>query len=525
MMHAIILERCADRRRALETGSKRMLKRSILFLIKAAMTAAVLVSFLFVAVRYYPETDFHFWGFVAFGALYLALFLLFSSTYRCFLIGVLRLRELVFSFILATLLTNCLAYLVLALTAKSMLRAGPMCLLVIAQWAAGILLLLLGNRLSYRLREVRDAAVVVGTERSAEQVLQRFETVRERYRITAVFHASDGAERLLEELAPYSTVIVGHVEPALRLSLMDACFVHNKRLFLIPSVQDILFHGAHETFVGDSLVYLCRNRAMPLGQRAVKRLTDVLFSVVGIVLTSPIMLAAAIAVKAYDGGPVLYRQERYTKDCKRFLLVKFRSMIVDAEKDGAQLTVDNDPRITPVGRVLRRTRIDELPQFFNILRGEMSLVGPRAERIENVEYYCALLPEFRYRMKVKAGLTGYAQIFGHYNTSYEEKLKMDLLYIENSSMLLDLKLLFLTARALLLPSSTAGFRHATLREECADAAAQQAGTATAAGRTAPTAAQTTPPNAPAAAAPSPAAQQAEAAEKTGSTRRKPGSAA
>ena len=133
--------------------------------------------------------------------------------------------------------------------------------------------------------------------------------------------------------------------------------------------------------------------------------------------------------------------------------------------------MDNDPRITPVGRVLRRTRIDELPQFFNILRGEMSLVGPRAERIENVEYYCTLLPEFRYRMKVKAGLTGYAQIFGHYNTYYEEKLKMDLLYIENSSLLLDLRLLFLTARTLLLPSSTAGFRHATLREECGDAPA------------------------------------------------------
>ena len=458
----------------METGSKRMLRRGILFLIKAAVTAAVLVSFLFVAVRFYPETDFHFWGFAAFGALYLSLFLLFSNTYRCFLIGVLRLRELVFSFLLATLLTNGLAYFVLSLTARTMLRIGPMCLLLAAQWLAGTLLLLLGNRLFYRLREVHDAAVVVGTERSAEQVLQRFETVRQRYRITAVFHATDGAERLLEELMPYSTVIVGQVEPSLRLRLMDACFVAGKRLFLIPSVQDVLFHGAHETFVGDSLVYLCRNRSMPLGQCAAKRAMDILLSVVGIVLTSPLMLAAAIAVKAYDGGPVLYRQERYTKDCKRFSLIKFRSMVVDAEKDGAQLTVDNDPRITPVGRVLRRTRIDELPQFFNILRGEMSLVGPRAERIENVEYYCTLLPEFRYRMKVKAGLTGYAQIFGHYNTSYEEKLKMDLLYIENSSLLLDLRLLFLTARTLLLPSSTAGFRHATLREECGDAPAEGA---------------------------------------------------
>lgn len=440
--------------------SIRQFKHGAIFLIKAAITAVQLASFLFVTVRWYPQTDFHFWGFVVFGVLYLSVFLLLASVYRCFQIGVLRLREVVFSFLIASFFTNCIIYLVLSLTAKAMLRLWPLGLLQLFQWGMGLLLLFCGNRLYYRLRPVRDAALVIGAGCDEAGVLRQFEAVRERYRITAVLHADGDADALLAQLGPYSTVIVGGIDPELRLRLMGHCFERSKRLFVIPTVQDLLFHNAHETFVGDSLVYLCRNRALSVEQLAVKRLMDIVLSLLGIVVTSPLMLAAAIAIKAYDGGPVLFRQERYTRNCERFTLIKFRSMVVDAEPEGAQLTVEHDSRITPVGRILRRTRIDELPQFFNILRGEMSLVGPRAERIENVEYYCKRLPEFRYRMKVKAGLTGYAQIFGHYNTSYEDKLKMDLLYIENFSLVHDLQLLFLTVRALLLPSSTQGFQRA-----------------------------------------------------------------
>lgn len=455
----------------LEHWSIRKFKHGVIFLVKAAITAILLASFLYTTVRYYPQTDFHFWGFVVFGVLYLAVFLLLASLYRCFLIGIMRLRENVASFLIATFLTNCIIYLVLSLTAKAMLPPLPLLLMQLVQWCLGTGLLLLGNRLYFRLRTVRDAALVIGGESDGEQELRRFEAVRERYRISTVLHTDGDAEALLGRLEPFTTVIVGGVGQELRLRLMGYCFEHNKRLFVIPTVQDILFHSAQETFVGDSLVYLCRNYSMSVEQMAVKRLMDIFLSVLGIVVTSPLMLAAAIAIKAHDGGPVLFRQVRYTRNCERFTLIKFRSMIVDAEPDGAQLTVENDPRITPVGRVLRRTRIDELPQFFNVLRGEMSLVGPRAERTENVDYYCSRLPEFRYRMKVKAGLTGYAQIFGRYNTSYEDKLKMDLLYIENCSILLDLQLMLLTARALLLPSSTQGFARSRLfahRESAAD---------------------------------------------------------
>ena len=435
----------------------RQFRHGVIFLIKAAITAALLASFLFVTVRAYPQTDFHFWGFVVFGVLYLAVFLLFASTYRCFQIGILRLRELVFCFFIASFFTNGIMYLVLSLTAKAMLPIWPLLWMQVVQWLVGVGLLLLGNRLYFRLRPVRDAALVVGTGCNVTEELRRFRAVRERYRITAVFRTNRDVETLFTQLAPYSTVIVVGVDSDVRLRLMGHCFEHDKRLFIVPAVQDILFHNAFETFVGDSLVYRCRDRALSVEQLVVKRCMDIGLSLIGIVVTSPLMLLAAIAIKMYDGGPVLFRQERYTRNCERFMLVKFRSMVVNAEPDGAQLTVENDPRITPVGRVLRRTRIDELPQFFNILRGEMSLVGPRAERIEIAEYYCRLLPEFRYRMKVKAGLTGYAQIFGRYNTSYEDKLKMDLLYIENFSLIRDLQLLFLTVRAILFSSSTQGF--------------------------------------------------------------------
>ena len=232
----------------------------------------------------------------------------------------------------------------------------------------------------------------------------------------------------------------------------------------MPDVTDILMHNSQETFVGDSLLYLCKNRTFTTEQLIIKRAMDIVISAIGILVTSPIMLITALLIKAWDGGPVLFKQTRYTRNLTPFTLVKFRSMVVDAEKDGAQFTVPGDKRITPIGRFIRATRIDELPQLFNIIHGEMSLVGPRAERIENVDFYCELMPEFRYRMKVKAGLTGYAQIYGKYNTSYEDKLKMDLLYIENCSILRDLQLLFITLKVVFMPESTEGYEHEHLSD-------------------------------------------------------------
>ena len=183
---------------------------------------------------------------------------------------------------------------------------------------------------------------------------------------------------------------------------------------------------------------------------------DIVFSLLGLVLASPFMLVIAILVKAYDGGPVFYRQPRLTKDGKVFDVLKFRSMRVDSEKKGARLAMKNDDRVTPVGKVIRNIHFEELPQIFNILKGDMSLVGPRPERPEIAAQYKREIPEFDYRLKVKAGLTGFAQVYGKYNTTPYDKLKLDLTYIETYSFVLDIKLLFLTFKILFQKENTEG---------------------------------------------------------------------
>ena len=187
-----------------------------------------------------------------------------------------------------------------------------------------------------------------------------------------------------------------------------------------------------------------------------KRLMDIVISLAACMILSPIMLVIMIAIKAYDHGPIFYTQERITKDGKPFQILKFRSMIVESEEEGARLARANDDRITPVGHIIRRTHFDELPQLFNILKGEMSVVGPRPERREIFEQYEKSIPEFKFRLKMKAGLTGYAQVYGQYNTVPYDKLKLDLTYIEKYSFWLDIKLCFLTVKILFQKEKSEG---------------------------------------------------------------------
>ena len=215
----------------------------------------------------------------------------------------------------------------------------------------------------------------------------------------------------------------------------------------------------------DSPLLLLRNNGLSFEEKLIKRLIDILVSLVVIVVTSPFMLIIAIAIKAYDGGPVFFKQKRCTLNGKVFEIHKFRSMIVDAEKEGLSVPAsEQDPRITPVGNIIRATRLDELPQIFDILSGNMSLVGPRPERVEHVEKYTKDIPEFAYRLKVKGGLTGYAQIFGKYNTTAYDKLKLDLMYVQNYSILLDIKLILMTIKIIFMKESTEGFDEKQISE-------------------------------------------------------------
>lgn len=277
--------------------------------------------------------------------------------------------------------------------------------------------------------------------------------------------SEEGSQNRLNELIHINDVIIMYeVSGSNRGKYMQKCIEEHKVFYFTPNIEDLLCQGASAKDLLDTPLmkygYNYESRRGYIG----KRILDLVLSIAFTVIFSPVMLITAAAIKLEDHGPVLYRQKRCTIDGKIFNIIKFRSMIVDAEKDGAMLCTKADSRITRVGKIIRATRIDELPQIFNILKGEMSFVGPRPERIENVKQYTEAMPEFGYRLRVKGGLTGYAQIFGKYNTSAYDKLRLDLMYIENQSLLLDLKLIMLTFKTMFTAESTEGFEEEQMEE-------------------------------------------------------------
>lgn len=279
----------------------------------------------------------------------------------------------------------------------------------------------------------------------------------DKYNVEGELNYKEDMEVIREAIARYDAVLINDVPSQYRNRILKVCYELDKRVYFTPKISDIIIKGSDELNLFDTPLFFCRNAKQPLLQRFAKRTMDIVISTIGIIISSPIMLITAIAIYAYDKGPVLYRQTRCTIGGKEFKILKFRSMIVDAEKDGkARLATENDDRITPVGKIIRATRIDELPQFFNIFMGHMSIVGPRPERPEIIEQYCKDVPEFAYRTKVKAGLTGYAQVYGKYNTTSYDKLKLDLIYVNKNSILLDIQLILLTLKVIFLKESTEG---------------------------------------------------------------------
>ena len=256
----------------------------------------------------------------------------------------------------------------------------------------------------------------------------------------------------------YEGVILCDIPSQMRNQLLKYCYNESIRTYMVPKISDIIIRSAENLHLFDTPLMLARNTGLSFEQQFIKRTFDIIIAVCALVVLSPIYLVTAACIKLYDRGPVIFKQKRYTKDGKIFDIYKFRSMIVNAEAAGTSVpAADRDPRITPVGRVIRALRIDELPQFINILKGEMSVVGPRPERVEHVELYTKDIPEFVYRLKVKGGLTGYAQVYGKYNTTAYDKLKLDLMYIQNYSIWLDIEIIFKTIKILLIKESTEGF--------------------------------------------------------------------
>ena len=286
---------------------------------------------------------------------------------------------------------------------------------------------------------------------------EKFELRNDKYNIAGEINYNVDIETLSAAIDNYDAVLINDVPSEIRNRILKVCFAKEKRVYLTPKISDIIMRSADTLAVFDTPLLFANNSPISITERIVKRAFDLFFSAFCLILLSPLMILVSLAIFLYDRGPVFYRQTRYTKNGKTFKILKFRSMIPNAEKDGvARLASEKDDRITPVGRFIRATRLDELPQFFNILAGDMSFVGPRPERPEIADEYVKELPEFAFRLKVKAGLTGYAQIFGKYNTTSYDKLKLDMIYVENCSLLMDMKLLLLTLKVIFMKESTEG---------------------------------------------------------------------
>ena len=310
---------------------------------------------------------------------------------------------------------------------------------IIVVWAFG------SQYIYSKLYRARKLLVIYG-DRKPDQLIEKMNSRKDRYDISGKVHIDVGEKEIYKMMRHYEGVIIWDLPSQIRNKYLKYCFAHSIRCYVTPKISDVILNGTDRIHLFDTPLLMSRNMGLSAEQKFIKRTMDILISAMAIVVFSPLMLIIALCVKLYDRGPVFYRQERLTYMGKPFMIFKFRSMCVDSEKNGARLASKHDSRITPVGKVLRNLHLDELPQLFNVFLGDMSLVGPRPERKVIMHEYQREIPEFYYRLKVKAGLTGYAQVYGKYNTTPYDKLKLDLFYIENYSLLLDIKLLFMTVK-------------------------------------------------------------------------------
>ncbi|NLZ70066.1 MAG: exopolysaccharide biosynthesis polyprenyl glycosylphosphotransferase [Clostridiaceae bacterium] len=443
-------------------------RRALVAGIKLAIIIVSVVIMAFIQSLFYSETMFVLRGNILVYFIYMLLLISCTTIFDALRIGYQRTRELALSYLLSVLMANILMYFIFSLLASRMLPFWPILVCSGVQWLICVLLFFVGHKVYIVTRPSRACLAIVGKQRWEHEAVVKLTRERHRYDLHKVISAETSYDELCKEMDQYRVIIIGLVDTDLRAKIIDYCFVQQKRLLILPNMGDIILNSARPFLSSDSLFYTCRNQPLSLEQLLVKRLMDIVISFILLAVTLPITLIVALLIYLYDRGPVFFYQKRYTRNGEIFTLIKFRSMRVDAEKDGAQLTVPNDSRITPIGRFIRRTRIDELPQLINVLKSEMSLVGPRAERVENTDYYAELMPEFLYRHRVKAGLTGYAQLYGRYNTTYEDKARLDLLYIENYSLRLDLSLLLSTVKVLFRGDSTEGFDTALIDNLCSN---------------------------------------------------------
>ena len=440
-----------------EKEQYKKLIRSIIVILLVACETIIFMHYWINIYNKYTVFPFFQKGHWMMAAMYIIYQIIFLYIFGGLKVGYLKKANIIFSQVLAMLGSNVIIYLQIVLLSVRFVNIVPMMKATLVDICVVVIVAIISESIFRKLFPPREL-IVLYEDYDPDEFIKKMNSRKDKYIIKQKINVSGGLDKIKKDIIQSQGVVIYDVHSELRNVILKMCYENDIRAYSTTKISDILIRGAESLHLFDTPLLLYRNNGLNFEQRFVKRTMDIVVSLLMLIITSPIFLCAAIAIKMYDGGPVFYRQARYTLNGKVFNIYKFRSMIVDAEKDGkSQPATDHDPRITPVGRVLRATRLDELPQLIDILIGNMSLVGPRPERIEHVDKYSEDIPEFKYRLKVRGGLTGYAQLYGKYNTSPYDKLQLDLIYIQNYSIFLDIRLIFMTLKIMFMKESTEGF--------------------------------------------------------------------
>ncbi len=398
---------------------------------------------------------------------YIIQYLLFSNIYGGFKIGLLKVAEITYSQMLSIIFTNFITYMQISLLAKTLINPSMIFVMFLLDLLAVALWSIACDKLYFSIYPPIKMLIVYG-DSSVVNLMSKMRNHEKKYDICAVADISEGLDAVLKDIDNYEAVMLYELESSDRNRIIKYCYKNSIRAYLTPKISDIIINGSEKLHIFDTPLLMYTSKGLTIEQKFIKRIIDIVIALIAVVVLSPFMIITAIAIKIYDGGPVIFKQTRLTANNDIFHMYKFRSMVVDAERNGeARLACENDERVTPLGKIIRKIRFDEIPQFFNILKGDMSIVGPRPERPEIAEQYIEIMPEFEFRTKVKAGLTGYAQVMGKYNTTPIDKLKLDLMYISNYSIFLDLKLILMTIKIVFIAESTEGVAEGEILPEVA----------------------------------------------------------
>lgn len=394
--------------------------------------------------------------FVLFVLLYTGVLLFALRTYKSYDFGFTESSMLVYSQTLADVIAGGVFYVVFVIANSKLFTPVPLIVMLAVQVLVNIFWSVLINKVYFKTHPPKKTALIYGDEYAMSRMSDAYGR-KKNFEIVKRIQIPEEDKSWLAELDGCEAVFLAGMPHKTRNLTLKYCLEHNIDCYAAPYLGDIVMMGAKYMDMFSVPVFGVTRATLKIEYAFIKRAADIICSLAGIILLSPVMAVTAIAIRAYDKGPALYKQVRLTRGGRKFEILKFRSMRVNAERDGvARLAGENDDRITPIGKIIRACRLDELPQLFNILKGDMTIVGPRPERPEIAAQYEEILPEFNLRLQVKAGLTGLAQVYGRYNTEPYDKLQMDLMYINEMSFVRDLRLVFATIKILFIKDSTQG---------------------------------------------------------------------